>query len=236
VVCGVVVRVEHLPAGPGEPNVAWCVHEESQLDIAFAHADGRASQVVGPGARLGKIYSACPRSVLEHLTPTAGSEANAWRNACWERVLRAEGERRRPIGRGDVVQLPEPAIFTDGTERELFLISSSEPLAGVAFGATATPVPLAAIERLLMPVTPLDLAALPSGRRVEVLTASADHCTGYVLREAQSRAVLGWTASAARAIAVERTLNGPGEAVEPFSGESEDLGVSDSVFAGYTGT
>jgi len=67
----------------------------------------------------GPVEAGCPRSVLEELGPTSHPYALDWRNRCYRQLRLKE----RKIADGDMIRLPEPMKFTDGTEHAEFRVT-----------------------------------------------------------------------------------------------------------------
>lgn len=214
---GIVAQVEHLAGLAGEANIAWRVFDEEQLGGAFTYSDGRKSKVAGRDATYGRVFSRCPRGILEKLTESSNPGAKSWRRACWIRVYANEAAGRRPLARGDIAVLPESIRFDDGIERESFLITQSQPLQGIAFGVGSSVMALSSLERMLLPAPKADMEIIPNGEQVEILTLSKHGCIGYLIRTTESRRVIGATSDAALAIAVERLWNGNHEISDAYS-------------------
>lgn len=215
VVRGVVAQVEHLSGLAGAANIAWRILDEEKLGQSFTYSDGRRSQIAGRNATFGRVFSRCPRSVLEKFTETSNVGALSWRKTCWMRVHANESLRRRPLARGDIA-VPESMKFEDGAERESFLITQSDPLQGIAFGVGSKPMVLASVARLLTPAPKADLDMIPDEEAVEVLTASQGDCIGYLIRTTETKRIVGATRDAATAITFERQWNAS-EATFDFS-------------------
>ncbi len=66
----------------------------------------------------GPFEAGCPRSVLDCLGPTSNPHALDWRNRCY-RNLRL---RERKLNDGDIIRLPEPMKFTDGSQHSEFKV------------------------------------------------------------------------------------------------------------------
>lgn len=68
----------------------------------------------------GPCYFDCPAAILDLLDPPLNDYAARWREACRERL--ALTSRPRPLP-GQVLVLPEPLTFTDGTAECRFRVS-----------------------------------------------------------------------------------------------------------------
>lgn len=66
----------------------------------------------------GPVETACPKSVLELLTPISHPWALDWRRRCY-RLLALKGRR---LGDGDLIRFPAPMRFSDGSEHREFRI------------------------------------------------------------------------------------------------------------------
>ncbi len=203
----VVAQVEHLSGMAGDANITWRIIDEERLGNAFSYSDGRGSRIGGQAASFGRIFNRCPRGVLEKLTDTTNSGAQAWRRSCWARVRASEALGRRPLSRGDIAVLPEALKFADGAERESFLITQANPLQGIAFGVGPRPISLAPLVRWLAFAPSVDMQIIPTDEVVEVLTASQGNCVGYLIRTTDSHRVVGATNDASLAITFERQWN-----------------------------
>jgi len=203
----VVAQVEHLTGLPGSANIAWRILDEDSLGQAFTYSDGRRSFTSRADATFAGVFNHCPRTILEKLTDTGSVSALAWRRACWSRVADSERRGRRPLARGDIATFREPIKFSDGLEREAFLVTQSIPLHGIAFGVGPRPMRIAHIERLLIPVPTIDLEMTPDDEHVEILTASKGDCVGYLIRTTETKKIVGATSDPGAAIAFERRWN-----------------------------
>ena len=67
----------------------------------------------------GPVEANCPRSILELLTSSSHPYALDWRNRCYA-MLRL---KERKVADGDILRLPEPLRFTDGSEHREFRVS-----------------------------------------------------------------------------------------------------------------
>lgn len=66
----------------------------------------------------GPYEAGCPRSVLDCLGPTSHPHALDWRNRCYRNLRLKE----RKLADGDIIRLPEPMRFTDGSEHSEFRV------------------------------------------------------------------------------------------------------------------
>ena len=67
----------------------------------------------------GPVEAGCPRSILEELGQTSHPYALDWRNRCYRHLRLKE----RKIADGDMIRLPEPMKFTDGSEHAEFRVT-----------------------------------------------------------------------------------------------------------------
>lgn len=67
----------------------------------------------------GPVEANCPRSILKLLTSSSHPYALDWRNRCYA-MLRL---KERKVADGDILRLPEPLRFTDGSEHREFRVS-----------------------------------------------------------------------------------------------------------------
>jgi hypothetical protein len=67
---------------------------------------------------MGPNERACPKSILNLLTPTDSEYAKNWREECRQELARKA--RQPKLKAGDVVRLAEPVEFKDGRERDTF--------------------------------------------------------------------------------------------------------------------
>lgn len=71
---------------------------------------------------MGPYESACPRRILNLLTPTTHEHALDWRARCHARLLLTE--RRRPTN-GDILTLDSEMRFSDGVHERRFVVERS---------------------------------------------------------------------------------------------------------------
>jgi Domain of unknown function (DUF6927) len=103
--------VEHTDQVTGEKSVwaAVCLVRYNPRD-----KDGYVFGYKDMAETMGPVETACPKAILDLLTPTDSEYANDWRAAC---RLRA-GKRMPKIG--DTIALAEPLRFSDGSEHKTF--------------------------------------------------------------------------------------------------------------------
>ena len=96
---------------------------QRKLHVRFGggnRADSRSSTTPTQlDEQSGPVEANCPRSILELLTSSSHPYALDWRNRCYA-MLRL---KERNVADGDILRLPEPLRFTDGSEHREFRVS-----------------------------------------------------------------------------------------------------------------
>ncbi len=103
------------PDGPGQTFAVICLVRwtpRARDGYIFAYKD--LTETAGP------CYYDCPAAILALLDPPINDYAARWREACRERLVLTS--RPRPVP-GQVLVLPEPLTFTDGTAERRFRVA-----------------------------------------------------------------------------------------------------------------